>query len=157
MALNYSNTTPSAPAGGSNVLWQTDGAGNLSAYLASAPQAAAALDLTAQTAVITTSTFATPATAGLYRLSYYAYITTTGNAVNLTLTLGWTDNTATTSTVTTANIACNTLGASSTLIGQPGTLVVYSDAATTITYATALSGAIGSGQYALRLRLESLG
>lgn len=157
MAVNFSNTVPAAPAGSTNVLWQTDGTGNISGYLGSAPQAGAALNLTAQTAAITTTTFFTTVIAGVYRLTSYLYITTAGNAVNLTGTFGWTDNTLTTSTVTTANIACNTLGASSTLIGQPGTLTVYADAVSNITYATALSGAIGSGQYALRLRLESLG
>lgn len=34
MASNFNNTTPAAPAGGVNVLWQTDGSGNDSAYIA---------------------------------------------------------------------------------------------------------------------------
>src|SRR6266850_2396962 len=32
MASNFNDTTPAAPAGGLNVKWQTDGAGNDSAY-----------------------------------------------------------------------------------------------------------------------------
>lgn len=32
MAINFSNTVPSAPSGGSNVSFQTDGSGNVSAY-----------------------------------------------------------------------------------------------------------------------------
>lgn len=157
MAINLNRTTPAAPAGGTNAIFQTDGAGNVSAYLGSAPLAGAALNLTAQVAAIGTTTFFTTVTAGIYRLSYYLYITTAGNAVNLTGTFGWTDTTAVTSSVTTANIACNTLGANSSLIGQPGSLTFYSGSVTTITYATALSGAIGVGNYSLRLRLESLG
>lgn len=35
MSSNFNNTTPAAPAGGINVLWQTDGSGNDSAYIAS--------------------------------------------------------------------------------------------------------------------------
>lgn len=33
MASNFNDMTPAAPAGGVNVLWQTDGAGNDSAYV----------------------------------------------------------------------------------------------------------------------------
>lgn len=33
MASNFNDTTPAAPAGGTNVKWQTDGAGNDSAYI----------------------------------------------------------------------------------------------------------------------------
>ena len=36
MASNFNNTTPAAPTGGVNVLWQTDGAGNDSAYVPTA-------------------------------------------------------------------------------------------------------------------------
>lgn len=31
--INLSNTTPAAPAGGTNVLWQTDASGDVSAYV----------------------------------------------------------------------------------------------------------------------------
>lgn len=33
-APNFNNTTPAAPSGYSNILWQTDGSGNISAYFA---------------------------------------------------------------------------------------------------------------------------
>ena len=36
MAINFNDTTPAAAAGGVNVKWQTDGAGNDSAYVPSA-------------------------------------------------------------------------------------------------------------------------
>lgn len=34
MAINFSNTTPAAPAGYSNILWQSDSNGNVSGYYA---------------------------------------------------------------------------------------------------------------------------
>lgn len=33
--INFSNITPAAPSGNVNVTWQTDGNGNLSAYVSS--------------------------------------------------------------------------------------------------------------------------
>jgi hypothetical protein len=41
MASNFNDTVPAAPAGGINVLWQTDGAGNDSAYVIAASIASA--------------------------------------------------------------------------------------------------------------------
>ncbi len=159
MSANFSNTVPAAVSGGTNVLWQTDGSGNISAYtLSSAPiLSTATLNLTAQAAAITTTTLFATTVAGLYRLSYYLYITTAGNSVNLTGTIGWTDDSgAAANSVVTGNIACQTLGANSTTALGLGSVTFYAAITTNITYATALSGAIGSGRYALRVRLENL-
>jgi hypothetical protein len=37
MGINYSNTTPAAPVGGFNVSFQTDGSGDVSAYVPNVP------------------------------------------------------------------------------------------------------------------------
>jgi len=159
MSANFSNTTPAAVSGGTNVLFQTDGSGNISAYTpSSAPiLSTATLNLTAQSAAITTTTLFATTVAGIYRLTYYLYVTTSGNAVNLTGTFGWTDDSgAAANSVSTANIACNTLGANSTTAVGLGSIEFYAAITTNITYATALSGAIGTGRYAIRVRLENL-
>lgn len=159
MSINLSNTVPAAVSGGTNVLWQTDGSGNISAYtLSSAPiVSTGALNLTGQSAAITTTTLFATTVAGIYRLSYYLYITTAGNSVNLTGTFGWTDDSgAAANSVVTGNIACQTLGANSTTALGLGSVTFYAAITTNITYAMALSGAIGSGRYAVRVRLENL-
>ena len=161
MPAFYNDTTPAAPAGSQNVKWQVDGSGNVSAYLPTAPLAAPSLNLLAQSAAISTTTFFATGTtpgAGMYRLSYYTYVTVAGNAVNLTATFTWQDDSgAAANTLTTGNIACNTLGANSETAPGLGEIIFYSEASVNISYATALSGAIGTGRYALRLRLEYLG
>lgn len=119
------------------------------------PLVVASLTSSAQNAAIVTATLFTTATAGLYRLNYSLTVDTAGNAVNLTGTWGWTDSAA--HTLTTANIACNTLGANSTSALGLGQITFSAFASTNITYATALSGAIGVGFYTLRLILEQLG
>src|SRR6185312_452106 len=108
------------------------------------------------TAAVTNVDLIASPLAGMYRVSYDFIVTAAGNAVNLAGIISW-NNGAAAKSITTANIACNTLGASSSLIGQPGSIVFYSAAANNITYSTTLSGGIGSGQYAVRIRLEYLG
>ena len=123
-------------------------------------RALASATLTNQSAAIgTTTLYTVPSGAGgLYRLNYYLYITTTGNAVNLTGTFGWTDDSTGGGPVTTGNILCtNATNTTQTPgIGQVSSLAFHAAAGTNITYATALSGGIGAGRYALRMSLEYL-
>ena len=159
MSTNWNNSTPAAPSGSVNVTFQNDASGNMSAYTtAFAPVlTAASLNLTGQSAAITTTTLFATTVAGIYRLSYYLYITTAGNSVNLTGTFGWTDDSgAAANSVVTVNVACQTLGANSTTALGLGSVTFYAAVTTNITYAMALSGAIGSGRYAIRVRLENL-
>lgn len=156
MSVNFNSSLPAPVPGTSVVTFQTDGSGNISAYTSGSPLASV-VNLTAQAAAISTTTLLAVTSAGLYRLSYYANITTAGNAVNLTATFGWTDDSGVAATVTSASIPCNTLGNNSVTSLGLGSIEFYADTSTNITYATALSGAIGVGQYALRLRLENLG
>jgi len=118
------------------------------------PILVASVSLTAQTAALGTTTLYTPTVTGLYRLNYSLTIEVAGNAVNLTGTWGWTDAVA--HTLTTANIACNTSGANSTSALGLGSIVFAAGGGVPITYAAALSGAIGVGSYGLRLVLEFL-
>lgn len=97
-----------------------------------APTRQSAAMLTTQAASISTSDL-TDGTwgAGLYRLTYYARITRAGTiSSSLTVTFGWTDATQAV-TASGAAITGNTV----TTI-QTGTILIYSDAASPITYAT---------------------
>lgn len=81
MAINLNNSVPAAPTGGTNVLWQEDTSGNVSAYV-SAPGiiAASSKDLTAQQANIAGTNLITSPTAGCYRISVYIAVTTKGGS-----------------------------------------------------------------------------
>jgi hypothetical protein len=119
------------------------------------PIVVAAVTTTAQNAAIGTTVLYTTPNAGLYRLNYSLTVDTAGNVVNLTGTFGWTDAAA--HTLTTANIACNTLGANSTSALGLGSIVFRAFSGQNVTYATGLSGAIGSGFYTITAILEYLG
>ncbi len=94
MSINLNNTTPAAPAGSSNVLWQKDSSGNVSAYVTSAPELTGDnVDLTAQAADITSTTLVASPAAGMYRVAGYISIsqvaTTSSTLPSILLT--WTD------------------------------------------------------------------
>lgn len=112
---------------------------------------------TGNSAAISSTPIWTATQTNMVRLSYYLEITTAGNAVNLTGTFGWTDDASQTHSLTTANIACNTLGANSSSALGLGTIIMYVKSGTDVTLATGLSGAIGTGRYSVILRLEYLG
>ena len=110
------------------------------------------ISLTGQTATIGGQGVTQPPNVyltGMYRLNYYLEITTTGNAVNVSTTLGWTDD-AQAQTLTSALIAANAKNFTQ------GSVIIRATAATNITYATTVSGAIGTGLYSLYIRLEKL-
>lgn len=75
MSVNFSNTTPASPTGGTNIQWQTDGSGNLSGYVTTATEIVGdGVDLTAQGANIGPSTL-DAAPSGFYRVSAYIIVT----------------------------------------------------------------------------------
>lgn len=114
-------------------------------------------NITAQTSAISTTPLLSSAPAGMYELHYYLEVTTTGNAVNLQGVFGWTDDLGGGGrTLATANLDCSTATESTTALGL-GKISFYQEAGHNITYASTLSGAIGSGQYSLHLRLVYLG
>lgn len=109
------------------------------------------LDLSNQAASIgTTTLYTTPAAAGIYRLSYYLITTTGGNAETVLATFGWNDGQAA-QTVATGTIAVNTDNDF-----EQGQVIMSLAASQNITYATTVSGALGTGEYALFVRLECL-
>lgn len=154
MAANFSDSTPTAPAGSTNVKWQSDGSGNISAYLGSAPSVG--IDLTAQVADIVTTPILTPAASGLFRISVYIIVTTV-DTVSSTLpsvTLTWTDpdNATSQSALVTATDSGNLL----TTFKQV-TFVVSADLSAPITYETNGYASAGTPmEYALHIRAESL-
>lgn len=119
-----------------------------------------ASSLTAQTGSIAAVTLltGTTATAGMYRVSAYIKTTTAGTAGTVKATVAWNDGSAQTLDVplmTTAGAAAtvplNTLNA----FGQ-GSVVVYAAASQNITYTTTVTGATGSPQYYIYVRIEKL-
>ena len=119
-----------------------------------------ASSLTAQTGSIAAVTLltGTTSTAGMYRVSAYMKTTTAGTAGTVKATVAWNDGSAQTLDVplmTTAGAAAtvplNTLNA----FGQ-GSVVVYAAASQNITYTTTVTGATGSPQYYIYVRIEKL-
>lgn len=109
------------------------------------------LNLTAQTASIGTTTILTAPAAGLYRVSYYLHTTTAGSAGTVLLTLGWNDavaQTAATSAISLSTVVAGTLA--------KGTVEVWLAAGQVLSYATTVAAAVGSPQYALRIRAQAL-
>src|SRR5208337_262479 len=93
MSVNLSSTTPAAPSGKTLVQFQTDGSGNVSAYISSATELVGDnVDLTAQTANISaTPLIASPS--GLYRISAYIIVTTVDGASSTlpSVVIAWDD------------------------------------------------------------------
>jgi hypothetical protein len=130
---------------------------NISTVSNGVPSEFATVDLTAQSASISSATlYAVPASgAGVYRISYYMKVTqaaTTSSSV--TLTLGWTDRDD--STVASVVVPTPANATDSTSIVS-GTLVVDAALSTNLTYLTtyASTGATAM-QYKLRLKVEAL-
>lgn len=159
LASNLNNTLPAAPTNNVNVKFQTDGAGNDSAYVPISAQefTASNVDLLTQSANIVTATLVTPAASGLYRVSAYIVVTTV-DAVSSTLpsvTIGWTD--AVNSTAQTLVLTPTNAGNVLTTY-QQASAVIDALTAVAITYATNsyASNTPTTMKYALHLRLESL-
>ena len=95
MAINLSNTTPAAPAGSTNVLWQNDASGNVSAYTTCPDIVFLSLNpsLLANYNAGVAMTLFTPTAAAAYRISVSQAIVTVGSSSSTfpSLTLSWTD------------------------------------------------------------------
>lgn len=158
MSINLNGTTPAAPSGSTNVIWQKDTSGNVSAYVTSAPELTGDdVDLTAQAAnIASTDIIASPA-AGIYRVSAYISVSQAASSTSTlpSVVITWTDQdsgqamsltltpTSTGNALTTVEQAAATLSLTST------TALAYS----TTSYAS--SGATPM-QYSLHIRVETL-
>ena len=119
-----------------------------------------ASSLTAQTGSIASVTLltGTTATAGMYRVMVYMKTTTAGTAGTVKATVAWNDGSAQTLDVpllttagATGTVPLNTLNA----FGQ-GSVVVYAAASQNISYTTTVTGATGSPQYYIYVRIMKL-
>lgn len=108
--------------------------------------------LTAQSAAIGTTPIPLPAIpAGLYRLTYYARITTPGSiSSSLAITFLWTDDTVSMSSSFTA-LTGNTI-----TTGGSGSIMIAADAATAISYSTAYASNAAGMAYKLSILIEAL-
>lgn len=155
MATNFNDLTPVAPALGMNVKWQTDGSGNVSAYLPGG--GVAAIDSTAQTANIAASTLYAVPTGynGMYRVMAWIIVTT---AATTSSTLpkvqiifsDYDNNVSQTMDLTVTNPG------NTTTTWESGSAVIYVKDGTTIQYATAGYASSGgtSLNYAVHIRIE---
>lgn len=84
--------------------------------------------------------------AGLYRISVYLGITTTGNNVNVSAGLSWNDSNS--QTASTATIAANGLNFTQNIF------VIFLAASQTVQYSTTVSAPIGTGRYQLHIMAE---
>ncbi len=109
------------------------------------------VDLTAQTGSVTATNLFTPSANGLFRVSYYLTTTTAGSAGTVSVTFTWTDE-AKAETFTSTALSLSALGALA--LQQP--LVIYAKTTAAIQYSTTVSGATGSPQYSLHIRIEAL-
>lgn len=164
MAFNFSDSLPAAPAGTTNVKWQTDGGGDISAYVPSAP-VLASVNLTAQTAAIAATTLFTPTATGFYQLSFYLKITTpdgassTLGAVTITYTDG-VDSVAQSLVValaTQAGASATTNTLNTTAAKLQGVATIYAKTAVAVQYAIAYaSGTPATMAYEVSIRAVSL-
>ena len=109
------------------------------------------VDLSAQTGSVTATNLFTPSANGLFRLSYYLTTTTAGSAGTVSVTFTWTDE-AKAETFTSSTLSLSALGA----LAPQAPLVIYAKTTAAIQYSTTVSGATGSPQYSLHIRVEAL-
>lgn len=157
MAINLNGTTPAAPAGGTNVQWQSDISGNVTAYVNSPETIPTSdIDLTAQAANIAPANLVPTPTAGVYRITATIIVTQEASSTSTlpSVVITWQDQN---------NAATQTLTLTATSSGN--LLTTFESAVTAISANTAAiqystTGYASSGgtsmQYALHIRIEAL-
>jgi hypothetical protein len=157
MSINLNNTTPAAPSSTVNVSWQKDSSGNVSANVPLGTSLIDPIDVTGQTANISsTNIVATPVNGAIYRISVYEIVTTSAVSSSTlpSVVIGWTDAdnaTPQTATLTPASPTGNSL---TTYV--EGDVVIHASSAAPITYSTTgyASNPSTTMQYALHIRTE---
>ncbi len=158
MSINFSNTTPAAPTGKTLVTFQTDGSGNMSAYIAAAVELTAnGFDATAQTANIGSTTLITTPVSGRYRISAYIIVTTVDGASSTlpSIVLSWNDvdnGQAQTFTLTPTNAG----NLQTTFQSNDAFLSIGSSAALSFSTTGYTSGTPATMQYAIHIVVEAL-
>lgn len=158
MSVNFSDTTPAAPAGSTNLKWQTDGSGNVSGYITSAVELiGSGFDATAQTANIGATTLVAAPVTGRYRISGYIIVTTVDGASSTlpSIVITWKDannGQSQTFSLTPTN-AGNTL-----TTFQFNDAFISADVSAPIQFSTTgyASGTPATMQYAIHITVEKL-
>ena len=157
MSINFNKTLPAAPAGSTNVTFQNDGAGNMSAYV-STPNAlpASTINLTAQVADISAANLVATPTAGLYRISAYIVVTQASGTTSLlpAIVITWQDQDGGTS----QSLTLTPTNAGNVLTDYEEAVGIVSANTSAIQYATSGYASVGSPvmKFAIRIRVESL-
>lgn len=128
------------------------------------PSETAVVDLTGQTAAISATTIFTPTATGMFRISAYLKITTTGTSPVLgPVTITYTDGTDSVaqSVVMAQQLqtgAMSTTGnnGNTTTSVLTGSLYIFAKTGVAIQYAVALTGTVGAAQYEVHLKCEAL-
>ncbi|SRR5216683_4248429 len=156
MSLNFNGSVPAAPAGNTNVVWQNDASGNVSAYVPST-SGLSPINLPGQTANIPTTLILTPASSALYRITAYMIVTTV-DGVSSTLprlVITWTDQDNSNSQTFTL---LPTNNGNSLTTFQQSTMEISALSGGSIQYATTgyASNTPATMNYALRVRIEAM-
>jgi hypothetical protein len=166
MSVNLSNSTPAAPTGATNVLWQTDGSGNISGYVSGSASVVTNTvlpilqpTLTANYNAGSAQTIYTPSAVTVLRVNWSQAIVvaaTTGAATSTfpSLTLSWTDVGGITRTQT----LVPTSTANTTAVQSQGVTVIYTNNSgpVAVTSASYASNTASQMQYALTVFAEIL-
>jgi hypothetical protein len=158
MSVNLSNTTPPPPAGSTNVKFQTDGSGNVSAYVTSAVELTGnGFDATVQAANIAVTNLVAVPVSGRYRISAYIVVTqaATTSSVLPSISLQWNDA---------DNGQAQTLVLTPTNAGNLLTTMQFNDAflsvgaSAPLSFSTASYASTGGTpmQFAIHITVESL-
>lgn len=130
--------------------------------ISSSQSTAAVVDLTAQSAAITTTTLYAVPTSGLYQVSFYAKVTTAAGVSSVLggtngFQIGYTDFTDnTTPLVTVADLFANALNGNTTTTVDSGICIIAAKTGTNITYAFDYMSVGTAMQYKLNLRVVAL-
>ena len=169
MSINLNNTTPSAPAGSSNVTWQEDASGNVSAYVPTSASVSFSdfqPSLSANYNSGSAKTLFTPSVAVAWRITATEFSVNSPTGATLpSLTLAWTDAGGTaktlalfssTGSVSAAGVYATNYAATTASGGIQ--VIIYTNNSTAVTV-TSASYAAGSGtalSYALAIAAEQL-
>lgn len=155
MGINLNRTLPAAPAGSTNVKWQSDVSGNVSGYVSASASTLPPTDQTGQTADIPPTTVLAVIASGRYRISGYIVVTTPDGASSTLpkITITWTDSDST--GAMSKDITATQTGNAATTFDQ-GDVIVNATTATNIQYATSgyASGTPATMQYAVHIIVE---
>ena len=124
----------------------------------------AQVDIASTASATSTATIFTPSANGMYRLSIYLKITTTGTspvAGPVTITYTEPDGSVAQSHVmllqsVTGTVVTTTVNNSTTTGTVNGSMIFYAKSGVAIQYAIAVSGTFGSGRYMAHIILEAL-